>query len=540
MPQEYRYPLTRICLRSGSLTLPRTMLQLFPGEGNVTALDTKSDAEFEIEVTGPRSVEGFGAFFRQHHLDVNDELVIRELEDGRFAVTPVARVRRPDFTRPEVVVALLDELIDAGVAATAEEIRALYPDVPASFDLRSVLEADDRFVHHEGRWQARELVEERRAAAAVEEDVRIGDEAEVLVETEAPQRAQAAAPHEATHEVTPPSHAQAQANLWDAATPARAPVPPPSAPQESHDPGPELGARVHARRTAGPVFPGDAVPRATDEDVEIDIRHVGRAREALGEFGYRVEALGQGQLMAYAELGRRKYTALVQALGPGQRLDWAALLSRRRESGARFLAVFGDHRDLHRLRAPADLARATLWSWDGIERVRVLGRTVPVSPFDLEEHFDKGGLFEHGLERFEKTIAGRIAERGALSEVLARLAAMRAPTVFLLEELAGDTNLSRDEVLRLLGRLSEAPFHLIARVDSGEFCLRHRVADALGNLSDYALSLRERLPNRNRERLTGLADPSEFDLDDAATQVGAGGASHEHAEAPSGDEPPRR
>src|SRR5690606_25949051 len=116
------------------------------------------------------------------------------------------------------------------------------------------------------------------------------------------------------------------------------------------------------------------------------------------------------------------------------------------------------------------------------------------------------GLFEQGLKRFEEGIAARVAERGAASEVLTRLARNRAPSVFLLEELAQDVNLSRDLVLRILDRFSEAPMHLVARVDSGEFLLRQPVDTALAALASYAESLRQRLPVGRREVITGLGD----------------------------------
>ncbi|MEJ2288702.1 MAG: hypothetical protein P8Y02_08670 [Deinococcales bacterium] len=147
MEQEYRYPLTRICLRNGALTLPRTMLGLFPEEGVVTAVDTRRDVEFELEATGPRTVAGLQEFFAAHDLDVNDELLIRPLEDGRFAFTPLPRARKPDYARPGAIAALLDELAEAELAATEPEIRALYPDLPEDFDLTGLLEADGRFVY---------------------------------------------------------------------------------------------------------------------------------------------------------------------------------------------------------------------------------------------------------------------------------------------------------------------------------------------------------------------------------------------------------
>jgi hypothetical protein len=235
----------------------------------------------------------------------------------------------------------------------------------------------------------------------------------------------------------------------------------------------------------------------------------------LEHVGFRVEALGHGQLMAHADLGRRAYRVLVHTHPDGERLDWASLLARRRDSRATYLAVFGDHRDLVRIHAPAELARATLWAWSGVQRMLDLTRSVLISPVDLETHFERGGLFEHGLERFEQTIAKRIEERGAFSAVLTKLATLRAPAIFLLEDLAVDVDLPRDRLVRILDRLAEAPFHLVARVDSGEFCLRYRVSDALTQLAEYAGSLRERLPDRKRERILGM------DGDEDAVSVAA-------------------
>lgn len=493
MAEEYRYPLTRICLRHGALTLPRTMLGLFPDEGPVTAVDTIRDEEHQLSVDGPRRVSGLEPLFRAHKLDVNDEIVIRPLEDGRFAITPAPRVRRPDYTRIEAVEALLDELAEASLAVTEAEIRALYPDLPESVALRDLLESDPRFAYLEGRWQPADAATDEAAAR---------EEAESRPASREAVRAGAA--EEGVHAET------LQAGLWEPqAVPVPAAVPPPRA----GDPGPQANPpAVHERRAprSGGGFPGDASMAWEDEEAEADLAHVGRARTALANFGFRVEPLGNNQMLAHAELGRRTFTVLASALAPGRRLDWAALLARRRETGARYLAVFGEGRDLHRLSAPAELARATLWSFDGVERARALSRSVPISPLDLQAHFEQGGLFEQGLERFEKTVEARIEDRGAFSEVLTRLAALRAPSVFLLEELAGgEGTLPRDQVLKVLERLSDAPFHLVARVGSGEFCLRNGVPEALANLSEYALSLRGRLPSRTRQRLTGLSDPAQ-------------------------------
>ncbi len=576
MAQEFRYPLTRICLRNGALTLPRTMLGLFPEEGPILAVDTESGEEFELEVAGPRSVIGLGEFLALHELEVNDELLIRPLEDGRFGFTALPRPRKRDYTRPGAVAALLDELAQAELAANEAEIRALHPELPSDVDLRDLLQQDERFVYFEGRWQVRSALErhlddDQTAAGARPRGEPAGEppplagaassEAEPGLEAVAAPQVEAEGAGEAESHPLEAGESQQEAlwrSTWQAATGAQEAPAPAWEPLEA-PPGGEAAVPPHEaangdermatpsvreRRKPRVVFPGDAAlsREGAEEDDIADLQHVSHARELLEGFGFRVEALGQGDLMAHAELGRRGYTVLVHALGFGQRLDWAALLARRRELNARFLAVFGDRRDLGRLQSPAELARATLWSWEGLQRARTLGRSVPVSPFDLQLHFEREGLFDRGLERFEHDVAELVAERGAFSEVLTNLAGLRAPTVFLLEDLAGQGTLSRDAVLRVLERLVEAPFHLVARVAQGEFCLRRPVGEGLANLADYATSLRDRLPSRGRERLTGLGEPEllqedELTFDDAEADAGGETAEVAAGATPEDDEP---
>lgn len=604
MPQEYRYPLTRVCLRHGALTLPRTMLELFPESGDVTAVDATNDQTFALTVIGPRSVGGFSSYFKAHELEVNDELLIRPLDDGRFSVTAVSRHRSVEDDSQQVLRAVLDELADANVPVTEAEIRALYPDVSEAVDLRSVLVADGRFVHHQGRWQLESRVLEEARSAEAEAlaaasgaggdsgpsadmvgvadlggsgssaetaaavlggapapygdhnavrggDMTIGghggdDDAAISGEPSDGRLEQGGEPGSYGIDDGGPAHHGEQTALWaQGAAAADLQMPPPSFASSSSatsDAGAHGGsgerdaaasdrADGHAGRggaSEGSVerLPVESEPPEEDvtrdpyrEEEGPDLRMIGRARSALSAFGYRVESLGQGQLLAHADLGRRHHTVLVRALAYGERLDWAALLSRRRGTAANYVAVFGDYRDLHRLQGPADLARATLWSWDGVERALGLSRAVPVSPYDLEPHFLQGGLYDQGLERFERTMAERVGERGEFSELLTRLAGMRAPRVFLLEELAGDSHVSRDHVLKVLERLSDAPFHLVARVDQGEFCLRQPVGSALDNFVEYARSLQSRLPNRKRARVTGFSDPNApFDPDAESTQ----------------------
>jgi hypothetical protein len=666
MAEAYRYPLTRICLRTGSLTLPLNLLGVFPERGDVLALDPQKDVEFTLRVDG-RRVLGLGPFFEAHGLAVNDELHIRPQEDGRFAITAVLRPRRPDFTRPEVVGRLLDELVEAGLPMSEAEIREMHGELPSGFPLRQALEREPRLVLREGRWQPR-LPEaapadaaaataadaaapagrsaaeraradrgregpetrraeregtaraeregtaraegegvaraEREAAARTERDegARARAEVEAALEAQAAREAEIMAMVEADElaQVVGSATAAAGADIGDLldaeqldearrrtrerlATHAEDDVQ--AAARRQRD---ERAARRRSERAGGedaesfswdqplvrrlrlpwvrrreepkeakepvaePQVAGDPLrldrlgePRPVDRSAPSEPRvspapraglfpadaglnsaslppgdpaKTKRAREAFTTLGYRVEGLAHGQLMLHADYGRRFERVLVHVLPDGQRLDWAALLARRRESGATHMAVVGDHRDLHRLVAPADLAKATLWSWAGLQRVIELSATMPIGPFDLAPHFERDGLFEYGLDRFERAVAKRVQERGTFSAVLERLALMKAPAIFMLEDVAGSADVPREQALRVLERLGDAPWHLVSRVDSGEFCLRYRVHDALDQVGAYAASLRVRLPERQRDRVRGL--PDDVDPIEASDVVG--------------------
>jgi hypothetical protein len=438
------------------------MKELFPQEGAVKAVDTVSGDELELIMANARQVGGLGEFFAAHELAVNDIVLIKPLEDGRIALTPEPRPKKPDYREPKVAKQLADKVLELAPLSEAE-IRAMF-ELPQDFELSEILAADDRLVKREGRWQ----------------------------------------PPPEPVDMAPPPEAEAPT--------------PQEAPPETFDKADKARRVTVTPYPHGVMFPGDMGLNSEQKGADFSLYN--QARETLRGFGYRVEAISHGQLLAHAEMGRRHYTALIHLHHEATRLDWAWLLARRREEEATYLAVFGAHRDLLRLQSPAEMAKATLWSWEGLARVQDLLRIVPMSPYDLEPHFQQGGLFEHGLERFEKAVARRVAERGHFSEVLARLALIKAPAIFLLEDVVED-DLPRDQALRLLELLSQAPFHLISRVDSGEFCLRYGVSEGLMNFSEYALSLRDRLPSRRSERLTADEAADEFDEFVASTEAGS-------------------
>lgn len=435
MAQTFKYILTRFCLRSGQLTLPQSMLELFPSSGTVTAVDSEGDREYELSFPGPRLVSGLTAFFEDHQLRVNDEIHFQPLEDGRYSFTAVPRSRKPgvgsESAGSEGITDLLAALCQSGTAMSEAEIRATYPEIPEDFDLAGTLAGDERFTFAEGRWQG---VESVRGAVRASEG--------------SPERPRVA-------RVTP--------------------------------------------YPKGVMFPGDVALNSEQETDELSLQS--RLREVLEEFGYSVKALAQGQqFLVQADLGRRQYQAFVHLLLPDEPLDWAALLSRRREAGTRYLTVVGEMKDLERLHAPAGLAHASLWSWAGLERALQLSQMIPLNPLDLEPFLGRDGLLQTGIERLERSVTRKIEERRAFSTLLSRLAALKAPALFLLEDIM-DVDLPRDQLLKFLEYLEFAPFHLVSRVDNGEFFLRGPVPDALLQISEYALSLRGHLPSRRGEFL---------------------------------------
>jgi hypothetical protein len=478
---EYKYMLTRQCLRTGQLSLPYRMLEhLANREGetadkpawDVQVMDTEANEVFTARFAAPRTLAGLAAFFERHQLAVNDTLIFEVQDPGTLLVTPQGRGRRAAPTRGDSVSArALDSLHAAGTPLSEAEMRAVQPALSRDAELSKRLISDPRFTLREGRWQPAQEAQGATPSAS-----------ERALEAE-----RAASPDMAAPAPESPTVADV---LEEKPRPRWGRSP-------RSQPRPRASVTPYPR---GVIFPGDA--GLNSEGGDPDISQQQRLKDLLTDLGYRVEGLAHGNLLAHADLTRRSHSVLVHLLPEHGQLDWAALLARRREVGATYAAVFGHDLDLASHEGPAEMGRASLWSWAGLERLKQLAPTVPMCPVDLEEHFARAGLYGKGLARFEQTVEARVAERGVFSAVLTRLAAMRAPAVFLLDDVA-DPTVSREQVLKVLELLSQAPFHLVSKVDSGEFCLRLRVGDGLGKFADYTASLRERLPSRRTERLHG-------------------------------------
>ena len=126
---DFKYTLTRYCLRAGQLTLPQSMLELFPSEGTFQAVDTQQGEELSLSVPAPRTIDGVADFIKRHKLEVNDQILIRLRDDGGYAFTPLPHMTKPDHVKPETARHLLDTLAEQDTPLSEAEIRALYPDL---------------------------------------------------------------------------------------------------------------------------------------------------------------------------------------------------------------------------------------------------------------------------------------------------------------------------------------------------------------------------------------------------------------------------
>ncbi len=417
MTQEYKYSLTRVCLRRGEMSLSRSLASLFEDAGDrVEVHDTINDEALELPLRDGRVLGGLAGYFAAHDLRVNDTVVVRVPESGPIAFTARQSARGPDVTTAEARQRIIETVHQAG-PVTSLEARALLPGLPADFDLDGLLRDEGHLELRGGRWRAPVAVESGKDAAF---------EREV-----------------------------------DAA----------------------LGS-------AAPQAPQGAEPAASGE--------VGFVGGALGRLGFTGELVGHSTLsITPSDSMTRDLDVLARVVAPGERLDWAELLELRRSRGTPLLAVFADDADLAKLSAPAELAQATLWSLRALENAVQLSESVPLCSVDMEGHFRRDGLYGRGLQRFERTIEGRIAERGAFSTVMANLAALNGPGPFRSEDVS--RGVPPEMVTLILSQLERAPFQLLVRSESGNYLLRESVQSALAQMAEYARSLAGHMPRQSGE-----------------------------------------
>ena len=107
MTETFKYVLTRVCLRSGQLTLPYSMLGLFPKTGTVVVIDAENNREYELSFPSQRNVIGLADYFREKELQVNDILLFQHDAGGRFDISVVPRPQKSVFKETDAIKSIL-------------------------------------------------------------------------------------------------------------------------------------------------------------------------------------------------------------------------------------------------------------------------------------------------------------------------------------------------------------------------------------------------------------------------------------------------
>lgn len=141
--ESFRYIITRACLQEGSLRLQRYLKPHFPTEGSVQLFD-EAGHEYVAEIDRGERLVGVGPFYRDHHLNVNDVVMLTPLLPGCYKVEGIVKpYARPDPERVRAERAAVPSA-DAGsegagsvrvvvhASAHVREVRQQRPDAPVS------------------------------------------------------------------------------------------------------------------------------------------------------------------------------------------------------------------------------------------------------------------------------------------------------------------------------------------------------------------------------------------------------------------------
>lgn len=442
MAKEYRYPLTRLCIRTGALTLPARLITLFPDEGTVLLRDNEHEVEVLASVPEARVVTGLAEYFSDLEVEVNDNLYLTPQTDGSFTMRLVKRPRRE-----RIHVEVEPDDIPEVVAVTSEP--------PAAPEPKLAPEPEHPAVPAETAppaWQ--------RGPASPQVSTPAWG---LFTEVDEPEETPDPEPEFTERAFETPMFSETTASR-QASEQASEPV---REPQHTFD------------EVAHTVPLADLQDRLTAE---------------LAPFGFTTEIVADDLVAAYAQLGSKSYSVLFRILPAKERLDWGVLLTLRRGGTYDYVAIIGEHHDLIGVSNPAAVARTTLVSWDALARANQLRRGVPITALDFEPYLKEIGLFEEGLAHFEDEVASKLAARGNLSELLTTLAPRHAPSVLSVTELdAALGDLAGGELEQLITLLTGAPFHLFERLSDREVLLTRRVSEMLDAVGLYTESLAAQL-----------------------------------------------
>ncbi|MFC6591886.1 hypothetical protein ACFP81_07630 [Deinococcus lacus] len=436
-----RYIITRPCLQEGSMRLLKYLEGQFPESGPVKFYD-EAGQEYPAEVRRDlERVLGLGAFYKAHHLNVNDVMMVTPLMAGCYKLEGIVK----PYAKP---------------APEWEQTapRAAQRPAPARSLLHPAPEAETRRVVVDATPHVREVRVERVEPAALSQPGPAFDRPDTRPEARLPAEGRALRPAP----VTP------------------APAAPPTQAQSGDTPPTAVALRERLKRDLRSSAPEPEAPAAA-------VSTPGNPSEEIAEFGrlsgYRVEHLGAGLTRLKAELGPHSYTVLIADSVPSMGSpEW-----RDRSGMGSVYRVWLASED----QRPEGVAYVTR---EVFPVLSAQARLAPLSPLDLRSYWHAGILDLRAAQSVARVAETHVGQRGAFSLVLMALAQQPANSLVSSARIAEYVGPAHEsDLTEMLETLTRPPFMLLRGVAQGEYLLRSDVGEFLADLAGYAGDLRRRI-----------------------------------------------
>lgn len=217
------------------------------------------------------------------------------------------------------------------------------------------------------------------------------------------------------------------------------------------------------------------------------------AEDQVAEFarltGYRVEHPATGLMRLHADLGPQYGYSVLLAADPLAMTQpaWENALDE-----AKLLMTYEAER-------PEGLARLTR---EALSSLTEQAQLAPLSPLDLRGHWRSGDLDLGSVAALTELLSAHLAQRGSFTAVLLELAQQPAHSLVKVSELAQrlGSGANPAEIQSVLEILSQPPCLALTPLAGGQYLLRTDVATLLGELGEYAASVRRRLPTPDSEK----------------------------------------
>ncbi|WP_420594851.1 hypothetical protein [Deinococcus sp.] len=434
-----RYIITRTCLSEGSLTISKHLQGLFPAElaGQTLHLSDEEHREYAVVVDkSGRRLRGLGPLYRDHHLDVNDVLMLSPVSEGYYQVACVVKPHTERLNIPS-------------------------SDKIAQPSRRVVINATPhvREVRHEptagGALHTASHVTEVRSEVGVQPDVQ-----PQVTKVEVGRHA---APRRQPLLIEPvrddPEHPAASAESVAAPEPRREP--------------PRPGVSVR---------PEPAAPVATEPLPSPELTQT--VAEQLGELarltGYQLEELGGDLVRLRADLGRHGYDVVLALT--------AAATRQPAFTEGTYRALLTWEKDA----APPATPRLTR---EALGALLEHARLAPLTPIDLRGYWNTASFDLGSVASLAELVSAHLVQRGTFTYVLGTLAQQPAHSVVDTQRLAErlGSGVNRAELHSILETLCRAPFAALMPLPGEQYYLRADIPTLLAELSDYAQGVAKRM-----------------------------------------------